>query len=152
MQQPLKHRQFPNSSCRGTNNKWDDATETCGSRRSRRVSSAIQMGTRTLVNGGSSVKPPSLLTACAETTGILVGAGRFELPTSRTRTVRATKLRYAPSIPLTAAEDVPNGATCQGLASHSGASARLGGQEFLVCRFSSPTSSGTKSNRSPTNV
>jgi hypothetical protein len=25
-----------------------------------------------------------------------VGAGRFELPTSRTRTVRATKLRYAP--------------------------------------------------------
>lgn len=26
----------------------------------------------------------------------LVGAGRFELPTSRTRTVRATKLRYAP--------------------------------------------------------
>ncbi len=27
-----------------------------------------------------------------------VGAGRFELPTSRTRTVRATKLRYAPEI------------------------------------------------------
>ena len=25
-----------------------------------------------------------------------VGAGRFELPTSRTRTERATKLRYAP--------------------------------------------------------
>jgi hypothetical protein len=28
-----------------------------------------------------------------------VGAGRFELPTSRTRTVRATKLRYAPNAP-----------------------------------------------------
>ncbi len=28
-----------------------------------------------------------------------VGAGRFELPTSRTRTVRATKLRYAPRSP-----------------------------------------------------
>lgn len=27
---------------------------------------------------------------------VFVGAGRFELPTSRTRTVRATKLRYAP--------------------------------------------------------
>src|SRR5690606_39001905 len=28
---------------------------------------------------------------------VVVGAGRFELPTSWTRTMRATKLRYAPS-------------------------------------------------------
>ena len=36
---------------------------------------------------------------------VSVGAGRFELPTSRTRTVRATKLRYAPRLP----PDSPDG-------------------------------------------
>jgi hypothetical protein len=45
--------------------------------------------------------------------GLFVGAGRFELPTSRTRTVRATKLRYAPRNHLTAAENVPNTLNCQ---------------------------------------
>ena len=45
--------------------------------------------------------------------GFFVGAGRFELPTSRTRTVRATKLRYAPKANLTAAENVPNKQNCQ---------------------------------------
>ena len=38
---------------------------------------------------------------------LLVGAGRFELPTSRTRTVRATKLRYAPIELQAGAEDGP---------------------------------------------
>lgn len=44
----------------------------------------------TMENGKAEGKP-QLYPALA-----LVGAGRFELPTSRTRTVRATKLRYAP--------------------------------------------------------
>ena len=35
--------------------------------------------------------------ALRATAFIFVGAARFELATSRTRTVRATKLRYAPS-------------------------------------------------------
>ncbi len=46
--------------------------------------------------------------------GDLVGAGRFELPTSRTRTVRATKLRYAPeTIALRAPENVLPTRFCQ---------------------------------------
>src|SRR5690606_25709685 len=39
---------------------------------------------------------PSLHTPPSRVSCLSVGAGRFELPTSRTRTVRATKLRYAP--------------------------------------------------------
>jgi hypothetical protein len=46
---------------------------------------------------GPTRKPPACgRTECAML--LVVGAGRFELPTSRTRTVRATKLRYAPSM------------------------------------------------------
>ena len=48
-----------------------------------------------------------------------VGAGRFELPTSRSRTVRATKLRYAPltepvGSPTLGAENGGRCAVCQG--------------------------------------
>jgi hypothetical protein len=48
--------------------------------------------------------------ACAV---LIVGAGRFELPTSRTRTVRATKLRYAPSPYWRARENVTGRGLCQ---------------------------------------
>src|SRR5262245_34728478 len=53
-----------------------------------------------LTDGGPDFgRPSSRVAACGRTGGEMVGARGFEPPTSRSRTVRATRLRYAPTRP-----------------------------------------------------
>ncbi len=62
----------------------------------RLVSPLIGLATVVEMTGGPKRKPPVFGHRGSFFLRLLVGAGRFELPTSRTRTERATKLRYAP--------------------------------------------------------
>src|SRR5262249_25931646 len=53
-----------------------------------------------LTDGGPDIgRPPGRATARGRAGGEMVGARGFEPPTSRSRTVRATRLRYAPTRP-----------------------------------------------------